>query len=516
MKHKTDQLFKQALQDFESIPNQKVWARIQQSQKAIKPTASYQKWLIPFGIVACLVLLYWLYQTPSTNLEPEQKMVKENKIVNDNLTNTGPDSLKLVPYNKAVTNTLKSDKKNQQPLVLPKTNNNKADNSTITRDVVSNDIKSETTTNDSGYKSSENTSVTHNDNTLVTNNPSLNAPDDHVFLDIKKDSIASIALYSPLDNEHPYTKDNSNLKSKTSTSQENNLNKTVTENAELVSETSDTLSLHDIVSTKENPLTNPNTQVELAQLEELLEKENTSDSKQNRWQLSSNVAPIFMGSLSSGSPIGSQFLNNSKSYQTTMSYGVGIQYAINNKLTLRTGINNVQLNLNTNEVLFFTDLQGGVLLNNVSFTNQIDFSNMVIISRYDEAALNNYAFNINSNLGSINQEIGFFEIPMELSYQINEGKKFKVNFIGGISTLFLNHNVVSLKDNQGLMELGSANNINRTHWSTNIGFGFQYLFNKNWSLQSEPMLKYQINAFESSTSFSPFWLGIQTGLNYRF
>jgi hypothetical protein len=53
-------------------------------------------------------------------------------------------------------------------------------------------------------------------------------------------------------------------------------------------------------------------------LEELLnEKESKlkQESKRNRWQITSNVAPIFLGSVSTGSPIDSTLSNNSKSFK---------------------------------------------------------------------------------------------------------------------------------------------------------------------------------------------------------
>ena len=67
------------------------------------------------------------------------------------------------------------------------------------------------------------------------------------------------------------------------------------------------------------------------------------------------------------------------------------------------------------------------------------------------------------------------------------------------------------------MEIGKATNLNNMHFSTNLGLGFSYNFIKNFQLNLEPMLKYQINAFTTNSgNFKPYIVGISTGLSYKF
>src|SRR5690606_8561188 len=92
-------------------------------------------------------------------------------------------------------------------------------------------------------------------------------------------------------------------------------------------------------------------------LEELLnEKENnvtTEEQKVNRWQLSSNVAPIYFSSTSNGSPIDPEFSENNKEFKQNMTYGLGVRYAINKKLSVRTGVNSIAMEYNTNDVVIY-------------------------------------------------------------------------------------------------------------------------------------------------------------------
>ncbi len=71
----------------------------------------------------------------------------------------------------------------------------------------------------------------------------------------------------------------------------------------------------------------------------------------------------------------------------------------------------------------------------------------------------------------LNQEIGLIEVPLELSYKLIN-KKFGIDVIGGVSTLFLSENNVSLVSNGQEMSIGSANNLNNIHFSSNVGLGF--------------------------------------------
>ena len=67
------------------------------------------------------------------------------------------------------------------------------------------------------------------------------------------------------------------------------------------------------------------------------------------------------------------------------------------------------------------------------------------------------------------------------------------------------------------MEIGKATNLNNMHFSSNIGLGFSYNFKRRFQANLEPMLKYQINAYNSNTgNFKPYIIGISTGLTYKF
>lgn len=261
--------------------------------------------------------------------------------------------------------------------------------------------------------------------------------------------------------------------------------------------------------------------VEPNALEELLKQKNEKENqvavtKLNRWQITSNVAPVYFSSTSNGSPIDQQFSGNEKSYENNLAYGVGVNYALNKKLSIRTGVNKVTLGYNTNDVVFFAGLQAQNL-SNVSASANGSSLEVVNKDQVSSQGLLPFESSIQSNnTGAINQRIGYIEVPMEMSYKLIDSK-FGVSVIGGLSTLFLNENQLTVVSPMMSATLGKANNLNDVHFSSNLGVGFKYSFWKAFEFNFEPMLKYQINTFSKDAgNFKPYFIGLYSGVSFSF
>lgn len=123
---------------------------------------------------------------------------------------------------------------------------------------------------------------------------------------------------------------------------------------------------------------------------------------------------------------------------------------------------------------------------------------------------------VQNNVGQLNQITSYYEIPVELSYKLID-KKFGLEFIGGMSSLFLNQNSISLISNGLEMEIGQANNLNNVHFSTNVGIGLKYSFLKSLEVNFNPMFKYQLNTYtDNDGNFKPYFIGLYSGLSYKF
>ena len=246
--------------------------------------------------------------------------------------------------------------------------------------------------------------------------------------------------------------------------------------------------------------------------------EQVADNSAGKWSIKPQVAPVFYNSLSQGSPIDGQFASNAKSYDTDLSVGLGVNYALNKRLHIRGGVNTVNLNYSTQGVEFYASLEGGT--NNVSPTAKS--ANIVVQNQGTAPTINPVnAFSSqlgnNAFAGSMVQQTGYVEVPVEMSYALVDNK-FGIEVIGGVSTLFLNQNNVSVISTQGLStRVGEAQNLNNIHFSTNVGVGFRYRFFKAFEASFEPTFKYQVNTFSRDAgNFKPYFVGLYSGISFSF
>lgn len=263
--------------------------------------------------------------------------------------------------------------------------------------------------------------------------------------------------------------------------------------------------------------------VEPNPLEELLkekEKKQQADPepKVNRWQITSTVAPIYFSSASNGSPIDQQFADNGKSYEKNMSYGLGVNYAINKKWSIRGGVNKLTLGYNTNNIVYYAGLSTLSASGELLSPSTIQENKNAIIIVEDNTAANTVSFDAvpGKKAGHLNQTMGYVEVPVELSYKILDDK-FGISLIGGMSTLFLNENSLSVVSPGMSTSIGKASNLNDVSFTSNIGIGFKYKFWKSFEANVEPKLKYQINTFsENAGGFKPYFIGLYSGISFNF
>ena len=260
---------------------------------------------------------------------------------------------------------------------------------------------------------------------------------------------------------------------------------------------------------------------EVSELEELLKEKEVGlnadgKEKRNRWGVMSNVAPVYFNSLTNGSPLGNQFAENTKTFKPSVSYGVGVGYAITDKLNVRAGVNNLNFEYNTNDV-FYSSTLNAVANDNTNLSRNANGQGIVFIDKSKVASLSTDVENVVINTkGILNQQINFIEMPVELSYKLIDNK-FSVDVIGGFSSLFLNQNSVSLIFNGMSMEIGEASNLNNVHFSGNLGLGIKYNFLRSFEASFNPMIKHQINTYKNNSgNFNPYFIGLYSGIIYKF
>lgn len=502
-KKNIEQFFQEKFNHFEAIPSEEVWNDIEAKLHKKKKKRVIPFWWKLSGVAAVFLLGLLVSKSIFTeNYNRKNPIITEKPVVTEGNSNRQKENTTNNGSVQKTTDVISSPKSSTDAMVNSSSDKN---NPTIftkrPNDIVS------PSQNTVGTLRDENTSFVKNKLNANKNNAS-------VIETISNKTNSEVA-----ENKSNFSgiEKSTNEKETNSISTSQNINLD-----ELKNNTSTTALI--AVEKKINDTVQKNSIVNNA-LEELLnEKESKTkqESKLNRWQLTSNVAPVFLGSVSGGSPIDTMLVNNSKSYNTSVGFGLGVSYAVNSKLSVRTGLNKLNMSYNTNDILFFTGLESR-MLNNVSPTasskmiqiqNRTTIDQTTLVSENTMLPFENVI--ASKNEGYLNQQIGYLEMPFEMTYAVVD-KKFGLRIIGGFSTLFLQDNEITIVSDVGNTLLGEATNLNSIHFSTNIGVGMKYNFLKSFEFNIEPTLKYQLNTFSSNAGdFRPYIFGVYSGVSYRF
>jgi hypothetical protein len=511
-----DRVFQEGFKDFEVAPSDAVWKNIEANlTEKKKKRRVIPIWWQYAGIAAVFLILLTIggiyFNTSEEGITnpivETENTTPDNTILGNDNKNDASEITQIVLENSNDEELNKTSNLNAEtPLV---TDNTSASNeTTITKNTVSTlKNKSKTTLVSSHKKILQNNKNNNKTDAVATTSEEKNA---HISLPKtinEKTSIANLSKTKEVANavETPLVD-----KEKA----EEIHNKGLTDHTKIADSSSETknnavaeehfknnkLSIEEAITTAENSV-----------LEE-------SNNQKNRWTVIPNAAPVYFSTLGEGSSIDPQFNNNSKSGEINMSYGIATSYAINKKLKIRSGINKVNLGYNTNDVIVFQSAgsrSSSNALQNVSGANRSGDA----VSFMSSETLNSPQAleSIVSNNASINQAIGYIEIPLELQYTLSD-KRFGINLIGGFSSLFLNNNeIYSQEENGTRTYLGEASNINKTSYSANFGLGLNYRVSKRFDFNLEPIFKYQLNTFNNTSgNFSPFFIGVYTGFAIKF
>ena len=221
--------------------------------------------------------------------------------------------------------------------------------------------------------------------------------------------------------------------------------------------------------------------------------------------------------MGSGNAIDASLAASPTQSDVTVAYGVNLAYSISDKIKIRTGIGKVNMSYHIQDVNVSATLQPSAIAN-IDFNEQNQNIQLRSALSNSLQTSSTSVFPGNSVMPSyaeINQQFGFIEVPVEIEYALLDSR-LGVNIIGGASSLFLEENAVFLNSNNQRDRLGSANNINELSFSTNIGLGVNYELIDNFSLNLEPIFKYQLNTFNNTSDMQPYFFGIYSGLSFKF
>lgn len=522
-KKNIDRLFQEKFKDFETAPSDAVWDRINENlPKKKKKRRVIALWWQIGGVAALIALLL---------------------TVGVSVFNSADNKTQDIPF----VNTEKTDENLETDKSNIATDRNQSElNSTKNKDseVVVSDIENESNTqetkNDALQKAASSNPLSTSNasqqksnvlaNTSKAKEPSASQKINNSTLKSDKDAGTQIATQtkpsnsqlekneksqqigeverkstiktSIEENKSAIAENVSTKKDKTETSQSNPSKINSTESENLGVEASEKQSIEQAIAENNNTIDDDN-----------------KEEKRSKWSIAPNVAPVYFNSLGQGSSIDKQFNENSKSSNVSMSYGIAGSYSFSKKLKIRAGINRVNLNQRTSDVYAYsgaaTAARGtGAEFNNILFRDDSQHVSLMSSTRMNRSTTPEL-FNVKA-VGNIDQRFGFIEVPLELEYRLVDSR-FGINVIGGFSTLILNENEIYADINGASTLIGEANNISDTSFSANFGLGMDYSLSKQWNINLEPTFKYQLNTFNNTSGdFKPFFIGLYTGLSYKF
>lgn len=479
-----DRLFQEGFKDFEATPSDAVWKNIEANlNEKDKKRRVIPIWWRYAGVAALFLLLLTVGNLLFNNSENSAK----NQVVD-------VETVSEEESNPIISNPVNSENTLEQP-------------------VANNNILEGSLNETSEYKSTLNKEI---NKSSIANNQSNNNKAESISNNNKPQALAK------------YNIENKQILKENIASKETTVSTNI-ENSNLSNENSERLidkaSAKEIINeSSETNIAKTNVDKETSKsktldnglsIEEAIKKNNNrkeETNKTNRWSIAPNAAPVYFNTLGKGSSIGQQFNNNSKTGDVNMSYGISTSYALNKKIKVRSGINRVNLGYNTKDVIVLkSSVSTSSALKNVDSSG----SNNSDVSVVSENASKAESFS--SSNTSINQSLGYIEIPLEIQYSLSE-RRLGVNVIGGFSSFFLNNNSVHSENANGQRTfLGEASNINNTSYSANFGVGLNYKFSKTIDLNLEPTFKYQFNTFNNTTgNFTPYFIGVYTGFAIKF
>ncbi|MCB0471503.1 MAG: hypothetical protein KDC56_00430 [Flavobacteriaceae bacterium] len=240
------------------------------------------------------------------------------------------------------------------------------------------------------------------------------------------------------------------------------------------------------------------------------------DKTDKKWSVGSVISPIYYNSLSNGSPVDAALAGNTKNSLNTLAYGVKVDYQLSDRITLQSGIHNIAMGYRTDNVAVI--ITSKVFSNtNSNINSNFDGAQVSTVSTaqyyLDETSASRSSADLS---GSMDQTLGYVEIPMEVKYNLLD-RKLGINFIGGVSSYILYENNITMNTFSKKQNIGEASNINTLNFSGNLGLDFDYDLSKNIYINVSPMFKYQFNTYsKGSGGFKPYLFGVYTGLNFRF
>ena len=484
-KKNIDRLFQEKFKDFEQTPREEVWKNIAEKlqEKQEKKPVILPLWYKLGGVAAVLAIIlasvYFLQNSPANFTEPqitfdiEESQLPHIKMPSDSLLNNATKTLEKIT----------EDSEN-------KTSSNSSE-AIVSQHKPSNSKTEQSSQNSTSGKTNRNSSN-------IASNQLKN-----------EQEIANLERKN-----HDKTIANPDTEKRGISTEEN---------AAHENQVPQIASVDSTQSKADEDYENAVAIFEEAQNEKTASEEIKIASKARKVSISPFAAPVYYDNLGSGNPIDASFAGNQTNSEVTMAYGIKVAYAVSEKIKIRSGISKVNMNFKTQDIAYNYAIASSNLANinyetgseNIRIAKNSPDHQSSPIFQDPENGFAPSSLNMPRENGSLSQNFGYIEVPVEIEYSLID-KKIGLKLIGGASSLFLDENSINVNGQSGTIELGESNNLESLSFTTNIGMGVDYQLSDKFKLNLEPTFKYQLNSFSNTSGVNPYFFGIYTGFSFEF
>lgn len=453
MEHKDiDRLFQEKLKDMEVMPDPKVWNAIAEKLQK-KKRRILPIWWLSSGVAVCFILGLFLLTEFS-----------ERPQIKDDFPVITKEIIKKEKKNKEIKKGLSLDNQHIKEIVT---------------------IRKKKFKEKKEKNSNENTNVTTN---VSTEENSLNKIETRIFNNLEEDIVKGISFSTKI------------IKKEQSNNSEEDIVKGISSSGEIAKK-------EDLLDKKQSNKTDFIAAI-------ATEKKADKKEAKNKWSVSPIVGFLKSNSFSQASALDDNLKSNSFSGENTVSYGINVNYHLNDKWALKTGIQLQKNSFTTNDVaLAKSGIRTASTLENVVFNFNDSSNNSVDVNASDGFSEQE----ITTVSGTLLQTYGYIEIPLEVRYTFFSFKKIQTSIISGFSSLILNENTIIGEANDFTEDVGGAINLSRINFSGNVGFDFDVILSQKLNFNITPMLKTQFHTFsKNSNGFKPYNIGVYTGVRYKF
>ncbi len=233
------------------------------------------------------------------------------------------------------------------------------------------------------------------------------------------------------------------------------------------------------------------------------------NNKEKKWEFSTYIAPSYTRSITDKHIWLIDLKEYKGSYENSTNYGMRMSYTISSKWTVRAGLGINNLRQKARDVYITSQT-----LDEANITQIDTYENIEIINSQDF-----YYPNINPNnvdLANVSQQIQYFSVPIDFSYQLYDSSLLSLGLNLGTSTHWLRKNSIALDYDNRKFDYGKATNLNELVFGTQLGFQTRFKINSRFSFMLEPEFLYYFNTFKDDSKVRPYTINLSAGLLYKF